>query len=379
MNADRSEYLTGETINEQLDNLGTNAQLVTFNVTPYTVDDNGDPRCISAPFTVDVWVEPTPTVYFIPVQDTICDGDVTNIELQSNNHPTHPIQFDYTLTYNSDSITVTNMNADRSEYLTGETINEQLDNLGTNAQLVTFNVTPYTVDDNGDPRCISAPFTVDVWVEPTPTVYFIPVQDTICDGDVTNIELQSNNHPTHPIQFDYTLTYNSDSITVTNMNADRSEYLTGETINEQLDNLGTNAQLVTFNVTPYTVDDNGDPRCISAPFTVDVWVEPTPTVYFIPVQDTICDGDVTNIELQSNNHPTHPIQFDYTLTYNSDSITVTNMNADRSEYLTGETINEQLDNLGTNAQLVTFNVTPYTVDIMVTHAASRHHLLLMYG
>ena len=56
------------------------------------------------------------------------------------------------------------------------------------------------------------------------------------------------------------------------------------------------------------------------------------------------------------------------------------MNADRSEYLTGETINEQLDNLGTNAQLVTFNVTPYTVDeIMVTHAASRHHLLLMYG
>ena len=136
MNADRSEYLTGETINEQLDNLGTNAQLVTFNVTPYTVDDNGDPRCISAPFTVDVWVEPTPTVYFIPVQDTICDGDVTNIELQSNNHPTHPIQFDYTLTYNSDSITVTNMNADRSEYLTGETINEQLDNLGTNAQLV---------------------------------------------------------------------------------------------------------------------------------------------------------------------------------------------------------------------------------------------------
>ena len=47
MNADRSEYLTGETINEQLDNLGTNAQLVTFNVTPYTVDDNGDPRYIS--------------------------------------------------------------------------------------------------------------------------------------------------------------------------------------------------------------------------------------------------------------------------------------------------------------------------------------------
>ena len=76
-----------------------------------------------------------------------------------------------------------------------------------------------------------------------------------------------------------------------------------------------------------------------APFTVDVWVSAHTDCLLYPCpDDTICDGDVTNIELQSNNHPTHPIQFDYTLTYNSDSITVTNMNADRSEYFTGETI-----------------------------------------
>ena len=362
INPSRTGLLNTETINEQLDNLGTNAQLVQFNVTPYTVDDAGVARCFGNVFTVDVWVEPTPTVYFVPASDTICDNDITDIELRSNNHPTHPIQFDYTLTYDSDSIAVTNINPSRTGLLNTETINEQLDNLGTNAQLVQFNVTPYTVDDAGVARCFGNVFTVDVWVEPTPTVYFVPASDTICDNDITDIELRSNNHPTHPIQFDYTLTYDSDSIAVTNINPSRTGLLNTETINEQLDNLGTNAQLVQFNVTPYTVDDAGVARCFGNVFTVDVWVEPTPTVYFVPASDTICDNDITDIELRSNNHPTHPIQFDYTLTYDSDSIAVTNINPSRTGLLNTETINEQLDNLGTNAQLVQFNVTPYTVD-----------------
>ena len=286
INPGRTGYVTGGRIREQLDNLGTNAQLVTFNVTPYTVDDKGDARCVAGvPFTVDVWVEPTPTVYFVPAQDTICDNEVTDIELRSNNHPTHPIRFDYTLTYNADSVAVTNINPGRTGYVTGDKINERLDNLGTDAQLVTFNVTPYTVDDKGNLRCVSAPFTVDVWVEPTPTVYFVPAQDTICDNEVTDIELRSKNHPTNPIRFDYTLTYNADSVAVTNINPGRTGYVTGGKINERLDNLGTDAQLVTFNVTPYTVDDKGNLRCVSAPLTVDVWVEPTPTVYFVPAQD----------------------------------------------------------------------------------------------
>ena len=209
---------------------------MTFNVTPYTVDDKGDARCVAGvPFTVDVWVEPTPTVYFVPAQDTICDNEVTDIELRSNNHPTHPIRFDYTLTYNTDSVAVTNINPGRTGYVTGGRIREQLDNLGTNAQLVTFNVTPYTVDDKGDARCVAGvPFTVDVWVEPTPTVYFVPAQDTICDNEVTDIELRSNNHPTHPIRFDYTLTYNTDSVAVTNINPGRTGYVTGGRIRESL-------------------------------------------------------------------------------------------------------------------------------------------------
>ena len=332
INPSRTGLLNTETINEQLDNLGTNAQLVQFNVTPYTVDDAGVARCFGNVFTVDVWVEPTPTVYFVPASDTICDNDITDIELRSNNHPTHPIQFDYTLTYDSDSIAVTNINPSRTGLLNTETINEQLDNLGTNAQLVQFNVTPYTVDDAGVARCFGNVFTVDVWVEPTPTVYFVPASDTICDNDITDIELRSNNHPTHPIQFDYTLTYDSDSIAVTNINPSRTGLLNTETINEQLDNLGTNAQLVQFNVTPYTVDDAGVARCFGNVFTVDVWVEPTPTVYFVPASDTICDNDITDIELRSNNHPTHPIQFDYTLTYDSDSIAVTNINPSERAY-----------------------------------------------
>ena len=340
----------------------TGVQTCALPISPYTVDDKGAARCTGLPFTVDVWVEPTPTVYFVPVQDTICDNDVTDIELRSNNHPTNPVRFDYTLTYDADSVGVTNMNAGRTGYVTGGSINERLDNLGTNAQKVTFNVTPYTVDDKGAARCTGVPFTVDVWVEPTPTVYFVPVRDTICDNDVTDIELRSNNHPTNPIRFDYTLTYDADSVGVTNMNAGRTGYVTGGSINERLDNLGTNAQKVTFNVTPYTVDDKGAARCTGVPFTVDVWVEPTILVTGVITKDTICNNISITYTLSSTNVPTVGMRFNVSVV--NPYTEITGYTSSRPN-LVGPgplSFTETLNNSGDTARMIMYVITPAAIN-----------------
>ena len=356
--------LNGAFILENFDNVSVSAQRAVITVTPYTVTPLGILRCSGIQSTAVIWVEPTPTMYFVPAQDTICDNDITDIEMRSITVPTLPVMFDYTVVAAyPDSVTITNTQADRTGYLAGQKILEQLNNLSNRKQLVTFTVTPYTVTDKGTIRCTGTPNTIDVWVEPTPTMYFVPAQDTICDNDITDIEMRSITVPTLPVMFDYTVVAAyPDSVTITNTQADRTGYLAGQKILEQLNNLSNRKQLVTFTVTPYTVTDKGTIRCTGTPNTIDVWVEPTPTMYFVPAQDTICDNDITDIEMRSITVPTLPVMFDYTVVAAyPDSVTITNTQADRTGYLAGQKILEQLNNLSNRKQLVTFTVTPYTV------------------
>ena len=49
----------------------------------------------------------------------------------------------------------------------------------------------------------------------------------------------------------------------------------GTTIAQILDNTSTDAQMVTYTITPWTVDENGNNACSGTPISIDVWVEPT--------------------------------------------------------------------------------------------------------
>ena len=68
-------------------------------------------------------------------------------------------------------------------------------------------------------------------------------------------------------------------------------------------------QTVKFTITPYTLNDKDEESCTGIPITVLVYVEPTTNVDARPEVDTICDGDLTSITIQTTSTPTHPTEF----------------------------------------------------------------------
>ena len=117
------------------------------------------------------------------------------------------------------------------------------------------------------------PIDVDVWVEPT--VIIAATGDTICDGGTTAIPVTSTNTTTGGIRYTWTVTANG------NITGESASAGNGNDISvplaQTLDNTSADKQMVTYTLTPWTVDENGNNACPGTPIDVDVWVEPTVT------------------------------------------------------------------------------------------------------
>ena len=153
----------------------------------------------------------------------------------------------------------------------GTPIAQTLDNTSADAQMVTYTITPWTVDENSNNACSGTPISIDVWVEPT--VIIAATGDTICDGGTTDIPVTSTNTTTNGIRYTWTVTDNA-NITGETGSAGNGQNI-GTPIAQTLDNTSTDAQMVTYTITPWTVDENGNNACSGTPISVDVWVEPT--------------------------------------------------------------------------------------------------------
>ena len=71
---------------------------------------------------------------------------------------------------------------------------------------------------------------------------------------------------------------------------------------------------MTYTITPWTIDENGNNKCAGTPINVDVWVEPTVTIS--ATDDTICNGETTDIPVTSSNTTTNGIRYTWTVTDN---------------------------------------------------------------
>ena len=268
------------------------------------------------------------------------------------------MQFDYSVTPAfPDSVFITNTQSDRTGYLAGNKILEQIDNLSNRAQKVTYTVTPYTVTQSGAVRCTGTPYSTDIWVEPTATMYFVPVQDTICDNIITDIELRSITEPTLPVRFDYTVTAAyPDSVTIANTLPDRTGYLEGEKVLERIDNLSNRPQKITYTATPYTVTQNGLVHCTGSHYSVDVWVNPTPRATPVNVKPEICFAENNQIALASPTIMTSgEIKFDYSITIPSGVTGNSGSGSDKSQ---GDILSFQYRNYNDTVQSVYFSITP---------------------
>jgi len=189
--------------------------------TTYTVTGSTG-ACTSAPQMVVVTVNPTPTVT-TSAPPTICSGNSTTITASGGT------------TYS---------------WSTGATTSSILVNPGVTT---TYTVTGTTTG------CPSAPKTIVVTVNPTPTVTASALPPTICSGS--------------------------------------SSTLTANGATTYLWNTGATTSAITVNpggTTTYTVTGTSA-GCPSTPQTVIVTVNPTPTISISPLAPTICPGGNVNL------------------------------------------------------------------------------------
>ena len=272
---------------QTLTNNSTDAQRVTYTITPWTVNEHGSNACPGTPVNVDVWVEPTVTIS--ATGDTICNGGTTDIPVTSNNNTTNGIRYTWTVTDNPD-VTGETGSAGNGQNI-GTVLAQTLTNNSTDAQMVTYTITPWTVNEHGSNACPGTPINVDVWVEPT--VMISATADTICNGGTTDIPVTSTNTTTNGIRYTWTVADNPD-VTGETGSVGNGQNI-GTALAQTLANNSTDAQRVTYTITPWTVNEHGSNACPGTPINVDVWVEPTITIS--ATGDTICNGGTTTYRL----------------------------------------------------------------------------------
>ena len=155
---------------------------------------------------------------------------------------------------------------------------------------------------------------IDVWIEPT--VIINATDDSICNGGTVDIMVTSSNNTTNGIRYTWTVTDNPNIIGESGSIGNGQDISTA--IAQILTNTGTDAEIVTYIITPWTVDENGNNACegVTIPLSIDVWVDPT--VSLIAGDDTICNGGTTDIPVTSINTTTSGIRYTWTVTDNPD-------------------------------------------------------------
>jgi gliding motility-associated-like protein len=341
----------GTMLAQTLTNNSTDAQRVTYTITPWTVNENGNNACAGTPLMVDVWIEPAVTL--IATGDTICNGATTDIPVTSPNTSTNGIRYTWTVVDNPD-VTGESGSAGNGQNI-GTMLAQTLTNNSTDPQKVTYTITPWTINEHWNNVCVGTPLMVDVWVEPT--VILIATGDTICSGATTDIPVTSNNTTTSGIRYTWTVADNPD-VTGESGSAGTGQNI-GTVLAQTLTNNSMDAQRVTYTITSWTVNEHGNNACAGTTLMVDVWVEPTITL--IAIQDTICNGGTTDMTVTSNNTTTNGIRYTWTVVDNPD-ITGETGSVGNGQNI-GMVLAQTLTNNSTDAQNVTYTITPWTVNV----------------
>ena len=342
---------------QQLNNPDNLVHRVIYHITPWTIMADSSLHCPGATIDIDIWVEPT--VNITAPNDTICDNTPTNIVVNSINTTMNGIRYTWTVVDNPD-VTGETGSVGQGQ-LIATPIVQTLDNTSPDAQLVQYTITPWTIDNNGNNRCPGVPVTVDIWVEPT--VSITAPNDTICDNTPTNIVVNSINTTTNGIRYTWTVVDNPD---VTGESGSTGQgQLIGTAIVQTLVNTSNSSQRVTYTITPWTIDNNGNNKCPGDQLIAYAWVEPTARVTATISNDTICNNTVITYTLASPTSSLYGVRFNVNVINPYPEISGY---SDRINLTTASIINENLNNSGDTARMIMYVVRPATLD---AHGAQR--------
>lgn len=252
-------------ISQTLINPTNTNQTATYTVTP-TSGTSG--ACAGAPFTVVVTVNPLPFV--ANLSPSVCSGE--NLTITPTNGGGNIIPAGTTYTWGGP--VVTGGMTGGSGGINQTTFNITLTNPTNTVQTANYNVTATSGP------CTGSVFTIAVTVHPKPTVAGDVPTQTVCSGTaIAPITISNPNGVGGVIGYSWTRT---NTANLTGMPASAS----GSSIAGTLVNNTNVAQTTTF-----TLYATSDESCTSTPVTVDVIVNPVPTVTAAPATQTICSGN----------------------------------------------------------------------------------------
>ena len=261
-----SNNLTPTTLLDQtLINSGFSVETVTYSITPQL---NG---CSGIITDYIVTVSPTPNLSNNPQFREICSGQSTGITLTSNTQNT---LFTWTCSQPSGNVTGWTANSGPATNI----LNQTLILSGVITDSVIYHITPQTT------TCTGGVTDYKVYVNAVPQVTVLPMFDSICSEETTNIQLTATCAGT---TFTWTSAQGAGNVTGnTNGNTNL--------ITDQLFNPLNTAGSILYTIIPATSSCTGNDTVFT------MWVKPLPHLTNQPKGDSLCNGQPTALTLQSD-------------------------------------------------------------------------------
>ena len=247
--------------------------------------------CIGPSINVIVTVKPTPIVNPPVTSQTICSNTNAGITLLTPTFPADSVRFSYTA---SGTANVFGYH-DSTGLKNNSQIADFLWNTGNDLETVVYSVTP---EAQG---CTGPTVPVTVRVNPVPIVQSSALNQIICNNENTSFLLTSPTNVT-PLSFDYNVTSTG---SVVGFTTPRTGLSNNTLVNDQLTNLTSGAQTVTYRIVPKAAG------CIGSPVDVNVRVNPTPVLSPSVSSQTICSGALTEFIVGTITVPSDSVSFGY--------------------------------------------------------------------
>ncbi|WP_343030552.1 PKD-like domain-containing protein [Fulvivirga aurantia] len=345
---------TGEIENDQFINDTNNPQTVEYLIVPISAAGCEGPAEVTV-----LTVEPEPTMVQ-PLNENICNNDLTSITLSS---PTVPTAGNVTFDVQATPIgAITGAIFTRQNLSNGFVIEDQLRNLGTTVGEIQYTITPKIIGAKNGVGCeAGTPTIVSVFVEPDPTGSFAQSFVTVCEGVALNTlpsvnPISTTKTPSGSgiVEFELTNVFASDP-SVSGFSAVGLVLQDGEELTDEIniaDGVGiTSNQTVTYQFTPRIVGSDVGSDCIGDANSVELVVSVRPRAVVTPSESTVevCSGEVREIDLNTDVDNT-----------------ISSWTVDDNTFVDGE-----FNGLGSKMfiSLINNSTTPQTLEYLVTPAS----------
>jgi gliding motility-associated-like protein len=350
---------TGLTLSDPLSNSTNTVHTVIYTFTPHIQPGDGGAECLNGlPVTISVDIDPLPKIAVVTDQLLCYDGDAV-FDVSTVNSPLHAgsiWSYDVSVTYPA------GVTGSWPSGLTSQTalhLTDDLLNITSSVQTVTYIFTPHINPGDGGPECGGAlPLTVSVDIEPRPALSVVNDQLLCHDGDaVFNItDLNPALHAGSIWRYDISVSYPAG--VTGSWNGGLTDQ-TGSVMTDDLTNATNTVQTVTYVFTPHIMPGDGGTECNGGlPVTVHVNIDPQPKITVTTDQLLCYDGNaVFNISTVNSSLYTGSVwRYDVSVSYPAG---VTGTWASGLTDQAAATLTDNLTNTSDVVQSVTYTFTPH--------------------